>query len=203
MSLKKIKPGHDTIVIARHGKPALSRKVRLTSHEFKDWWGQYDLGGLAEVTKSPKKLLALANAADKVLSSSLRRAKETAFHLRGKEADEIDEVFIEAPLPPPYLGPIKLKPKAWGTLARVFWMGGLHGGMESLGAARARALTAAKKLEDEAAGGKLIVLTAHGWFNRMMATQLKKRGWKETVDQGDLHWKYRQFERKTDHQETE
>jgi hypothetical protein len=35
----------DVITLARHGEPALSRKVRLNAPEYGDWWGRYEVGG--------------------------------------------------------------------------------------------------------------------------------------------------------------
>ncbi|HUH10631.1 MAG TPA: histidine phosphatase family protein, partial [Brevundimonas sp.] len=34
------------IILARHGEPALSRKCLITSDEYRDWWGLYEVGGL-------------------------------------------------------------------------------------------------------------------------------------------------------------
>jgi len=65
---------HDTIIIARHGKPALSRKIRLTWREYREWWKNYDIGGLAENQKISKRLKPWAEKADIVISSSLLRA---------------------------------------------------------------------------------------------------------------------------------
>jgi len=193
----------DVIVIARHGKPALSRKVRLSWREFRAWWGKYDEGGLAEEQKIPPKIQAIAQEADILISSSLRRARETAYLLRGREADIVDEVFVEAPLPPPHLPFFKLKPKTWGTLARICWFWGFPDDMENVHDGRKRAAKAADILEGHAAGGKTVVLTAHGWFNRMIKTHLLRRGWVCVKDQGDLHWKFRRYERKTDETQSE
>lgn len=199
MGLKRPLPDpKDVIIIARHGKPALSRKVRLTWREFRAWWGKYDEGGLAENQKIPKKIQAIARDADVLVSSSLRRARETAYLLRGRDADMVDEVFVEAPLPPPHLPFLKLRPKAWGTLARICWFWGFPDDTENVHDGRRRASRAADILEKHASGGKTVVLTAHGWFNRMIKTHLLRRGWVCVKDQGDLHWKFRRYERKTD-----
>lgn len=54
------------------------------------------------------------------------------------------------------------------------------------------------KLDVEAAGGKLVFITAHGWINRMIKGSLKKRGWICVSQNGDLHWSFRRFERISD-----
>ncbi|WP_017932249.1 histidine phosphatase family protein [Robiginitomaculum antarcticum] len=191
------KPGFDVLIIARHGRPALSRKVRLTWREYRDWWQAYDAGGLADDQIAPNGISTLAQEADLVVSSTLPRAMQTAHIARSAAADLVDVVFVEAPLPPPHLPLLKLRPKTWGTLARICWFWGFPDGMETVDEARIRAGEAAEMLEREASGGKLVLLTAHGWFNRMIRTQLVRRGWVCTENQGDLHWKYRRFERKT------
>lgn len=187
----------DTIIIVRHGKPALSRKVWLTWRGYRDWWKLYDAGGLAEQQKVPEKLTRLTGDADLVLSSSLRRAVESAEHLFGRAPDVVDPDLVEAALPPPHLGPIKLRPKAWGTLARIVWYVGWSDGMETHAQARARAEKMCDKLDDYAVDGKTVFITAHGWFNRMLKGSLMKRGWKCVSQNGELHWNHRRFERPT------
>lgn len=191
----------DIIVLARHGKPALSRKVRLTAQQYRDWWNRYDEGGLAQPQKSKKKTITIARQADIVLSSTLRRAIETAQMAVGEKPDKSLAVFNEAPLPPPPLGPLKFRPKTWGVLSRICWFFGMNGGMEAVTSSRIRAKEAASLLETEAAGGKLVFVAAHGWFNRMIGTQLRLKGWRRTENHGDLHWAYRRYERASNAQD--
>ena len=42
-----------TITLARHGEPALSRKVRLNPREYGEFWGKFEVGGLTEGQKAP------------------------------------------------------------------------------------------------------------------------------------------------------
>ena len=189
----------DTIIIARHGKPALSRKIQLTWREYRDWWKDYDSGGLAEKQKIPKKLKALAENADVVISSSLLRARESAELASGREPDFIYDELIEAALPPPHLGSMKFRPKTWGTWARIAWYWGWPDGMESHGEARARANKMCDVLASHAKDGKTVYVSAHGWFNRMLKGSLMKRGWKCVSENGDLHWSHRRFERPTNY----
>ena len=41
------------ITLARHGRPALSRKVLLTSQGYRDWWATYEVGGLCKKQTPP------------------------------------------------------------------------------------------------------------------------------------------------------
>ena len=185
----------DVIIIVRHGKPALSKRVMLTWHEFRDWWQKYDAGGIIPDQKVPKKIRAYAAQADIIISSPLPRAIESTIAASGKHPDLIDHDLVEAALPSPNMGPLKMGPKGWGTLSRVVWYVGWSGGMESHSDARARAERMCDKLADQAAGGKMVFVTAHGWFNRMLKGSLKGRGWKCVKQNGDLHWSHRRFER--------
>ncbi|MGB0907247.1 MAG: histidine phosphatase family protein [Maricaulaceae bacterium] len=185
----------DVIILVRHGKPALSRKVRLTWGGYRDWWKQYDIGGLQLEQKIPVKVKALGEKADVVISSPLRRAIESAELLRDKEPDVIWDDLIEAALPPPHLGGLKFRPKTWGTWSRICWFVGFSDGMESHGEARRRVEGVCDKLDVEAVDGKLVLITAHGWINRMIKGSLVKRDWKCTSQNGDLHWNFRRFER--------
>lgn len=187
----------DVIVLGRHGKSALSRRITLNWREYRDWWASYDDHGLAENQAIPDGLQELAGAADTVMCSSLTRARETAQIAAGRPADIATSLLIEAPLPSPPLGPIKLHPTVWGTIARIFWYFGYSDGQESHYAARLRAGHAADLLEDKANDGKLVYVAAHGWFNRMIRAELRRRGWRCTENQGDLHWRFRRFERTT------
>jgi len=187
----------DIIIIARHGKPALSRKVKLNWREFRDWWKKYDAGGLLPEQKIPKRLQSWVEKADIVISSSLRRAIESAELASGRKPDFIYEELIEAALPPPHLGPLKIRPKSWGTWSRIAWYFGWSDGMETHRAARIRANHMCDVLAGHAKGGKIIYVSAHGWFNRMLKGSLMKRGWVCKSQNGDLHWSHRRFERPT------
>ncbi len=185
----------DTIIIARHGKPALSRKVKLNWREYREWWKEYDKGGLQAEQKIPKRLQNWVNKADVVISSSLRRAVESAELAAGRKPDFIYDELIEAALPSPHLGPLKIRPKSWGTWSRIVWYWGWPDGMESHGEARARANAMCDVLAGHAKDGKIIYVSGHGWFNRMLKGSLMKRGWKCKSQNGDLHWSHRRFER--------
>ena len=175
----------------------MSRKIQLTWRDYREWWQKYDAGGLADKQKIPQKVGEYAKFADVVISSPLRRAVESAVLARGSEPDITDEDLIEAALPPPHLGPLKFRPKTWGTFSRICWWCGWSDGMESHHDAKIRATRMAKKLEQHASDGKMVFVTAHGWYNRMLKGQLKNQGWKCVFQNGDLHWSYRRFEKDT------
>lgn len=180
------------IAIARHGKPALSRAVRLSRYQYRDWWRMYDAGGLAPGQSPPLVLRQLGEQADLVLASTLRRAVETAQAVSGSKPIVQEELFVEAALPPPPLAG-QYNPGAWGVMARAAWWLGISGEEESRKEAEARARKAALFLIAKAEAGENVLLLAHGWFNRMIRPHLREQGWACRSDGGDKYWSHRLY----------
>jgi broad specificity phosphatase PhoE len=186
-----------SITLARHGEPALSRKVRLTSAEYRDWWARYELGGLKEAQTPPARLLATAREVHVILASTRRRAVETAQALAIDRVFVQDNDLIEAPLPPPALPKwIKLSPRKWGVIARIWWFFNHHHGEETQAEAKKRADLVAAALIERAETGDDILVLAHGFFNLMIGRSLKRRGWRCTSDGGYQYWSARRFEKR-------
>lgn len=187
---------HLRILVGRHGKPALSRKVWLSAEGYRQWWRSYDEGGLAPKQKVPRKLLNSIAKIDKILASPLPRALETAQTLAGDKSIETNEIFVEAPLPPPPIPSfLKFRPKIWGFIARCTWYVGLNYGEESHEEAKERAARAAEVLDETAKEHTNIAVFAHGWFNRMMRPYLLEKGYECIEDGGDGHWSYRVYQK--------
>jgi broad specificity phosphatase PhoE len=182
------------IVIARHGEPALSRQVRLSAEEYRDWWASYEIGGILEGQAPPDHLKAAAGESDVIISSTRRRSIETAKLLADGREFDTDDRLIEAPLPPPpWPDWIKLSPRAWGVISRVWWCLGQHGDEESLGQARKRAADVARTLDELARRGEDVLVTAHGFFNAMIGSELRRLGWRCVKGRGYKYWSTRYF----------
>ena len=182
------------IVIARHGEPALSRKVRLSAEEYRHWWARYEIGGILEGQSPPEHLKAAAGKAAVIISSTRRRSIETARLLADGREFDTDDRLIEAPLPPPpWPDWIKFSPRAWGVISRIWWWLGQHGGEESLGQARKRAAEVARTLDDLARRGEDVLVTAHGFFNAMIGSELRRLGWRCVKGRGYKYWSTRYF----------
>jgi len=184
------------IVLARHGEPALSRRIRLNAAGYRRWWAAYEEGGILAGQTPPVELLDLARHADIIFASTRRRAVETAEAVVGGKTFIRDPMFVEAPLPPPPLPDfLKLGPKAWGVIARFTWWFGYHGDQETRAQAQARARAASERLTAAALGGADVLLLAHGFFNLMVGLELKRMGWRRVEDRGFKYWATRRFER--------
>ncbi len=185
-----------TIIIGRHGRPNINRKININAKEYIDFWANYDLAGLAPNQNVPRKLLNISSKAKYIISSTLPRAIETARAVVGSNDIEMNKLFIEAPLPPPLFPDfIKFSPKIWGFFARCSWFIGFHRHEESRKEAEARAILAAKELNTKAEIYGDVALFAHGWFNRMIRPNLKALGYKCIYDGGDVHWSYRVYKK--------
>jgi len=188
------RPG--AVILARHGEPALSRRVALSADEYREWWADYEVGGLAEGQAPPEALRHAAEQAGFIIASTRPRSVETARALSSGRAFAEDPLFVEAPLPPPHWPKwLKLSPRFWGFISRVWWWCfNHHDDQETRAEAQARADEAARLLIDLAATGQDVLVVAHGFFNSMVGFSLRRAGWRCTVDGGFSYWAARRFE---------
>ena len=106
--------------------------------------------------------------------------------MAGSRAFDRHDILIEAPLPPPGLPAwVKLSPRIWGFLARVWWWYlNHHDGQETRTQAEERADRAAALLIGLAASGEDVVVLAHGFFNHLIGRSLKRQGWRLADSEG-------------------
>ena len=187
-----------SIILTRHGEPALSRKCLITARQYGEWWAKYEIGGLLHGQTPPQALLDAAQGAGAIYASSRRRAQETAAAVCAGREVMTDALFIEAPLPPPHLPDwIKLSPKWWGVVSRIWWrLTDNHHQQETHAEARIRAEQAAQVLITRAVSGEDVLVLAHGYFNHMVGKRLKANGWRLVHDQGFKYWSQRRYERR-------
>ncbi len=195
-TLPAVRPG--AIILARHGEPAISRKVMLTAKGYRAFWASYEEQGLREGQIPPAALMDQIATAGAIVSSVRNRSIESAIALsRGREFVR-EAIFVEAPLPPPnWPGFIRMTPKLWGFIARFcWWFFNHHEGQETRAQAEARADQAAAMLEALTLSGEDVVVLAHGFFNFMVGRALRRRGWRLVANQGWKYWSSRRFERR-------
>ena len=185
------------IVLARHGEPALSRKIKLDARAYDRWWAAYEAGGILPGQTPPPELMETARRADAIFASTRLRAIETACQVVEGRDFTTDALFVEAPLPAPQTpSALRLGPKAWGVTTRFLWYLGYSAGQESRRHAWTRARAAAEYLITQAEDGREVLVVAHGFFNGMVGVELTRRGWRCVRDQGFKYWATRRFERR-------
>jgi broad specificity phosphatase PhoE len=190
-------PRPGAITLARHGEPALSRKVRLSAQEYREFWARYEIMGLLPGQTPPPALRAFVDESDVLIASTRLRAVESARALGRGRAFTEEALLIEAPLPPPnWPSWVRLSPRLWGFFARFWWwFFNHHEGGETRRQAEVRADQAAHKLEALANSGQNVVVLAHGFFNVLIGRALRRRGWRMTLREGYKYWSTRRFER--------
>ena len=172
----------------------MSRRIKLTAAGYRRYWAAYEAGGIVDPDKAPSGLMELARQADVIFASIRQRAVETAEAVVQGRHFIRDAMFVEAPLPPPYWPAwIKLSPRNWGVVARAYWYFGRNDGLETRREAEARARAAAARLSTETDLGQHVLLVAHGYFNLMVARELKRLGWKLVWGRGYKYWSTRRF----------
>jgi broad specificity phosphatase PhoE len=184
------------VILARHGQPALSRRCKLSADQYREWWADYETGGLAEDQTLPEPLRHAAQRAGFIIASTRPRAVESANALAGGRAFAEDPLFVEAPLPPPHWPRwLKLTPPVWGFISRFWWwIFDHHDQQETRDQAKARAEEAARELIQLAGSGQDVLVVAHGFFNMMVGRALRRRGWACTENGGFKYWAARRFE---------
>ena len=197
LTADSVAPRVGAITLARHGEPALSRKIKLNTREYREFWARYEVGGILAGQTPPAMLAAFAGQCGVLVASTRLRAIESIRVAAPGRSFHQEPLFIEAPLPPPpWPSWIRLSPRHWGFFSRFWWwFFNHHAGEESRREAEARADVAAGKLADLAAAGQDVVVLAHGFFNLLIGRALRKRGWRMTLREGYKYWSMRRFER--------
>jgi len=143
------------IVLARHGRPAWDFRTPIPGHALAEWLRGEAEAPLDSARRPGVELERLSRAAQCLITSPLRRSRDSAQLLAPAPTPLIDPCFREAELPCAIRSGLRLRPDMWASLARSAWFCGWSVGVESFGAARERASKAASVLtrHAEACGG--------------------------------------------------
>lgn len=178
------------ISLIRHGKSQLIENDRIVFAEFMQWVEKYDLNGVFEEPVYPDLTMEKVADAKLVITSDLKRSLVSAKLLNPKTKIISDPLFRETELPTnlKLLFNLKFKPNTWAVILRLLWLIGYSNQCESLSQARVRAKNASEKLIAYANEHNSVVVVGHGFFNRLIAKELKKMGWKGRTGTGAKHW---------------
>jgi broad specificity phosphatase PhoE len=177
------------ISLIRHGKSRLTENEKITPLVFKKWVEKYDFNGVYEESSYPSATLEKVTSANIIVTSDLKRAVESARILNPASKIIPDPLFREVELPSRSfpLFNVKLKPSKWAIMFRLFWFSGYSKECESFAEAKLRASRASLRLIDYANEYNSVVLVGHGFFNRFIAKELQKKGWRGKGD-SNKHW---------------
>lgn len=176
-------PGPQQVHLVRHlatdGAPA----TWLDRDGLRAWFASEGARGIVAGAEPSTDLLAAVAGSRRLLVSPLARARATAEAVLARLApDDSPEVtvvddLVEIPLPVLPVPGLRLPLDAWDAAARVAWLAGWSGGVESRSAALARGRRVARRLHDLAPGGPVVVV-GHGFTNIVVARELRRLGWR-------------------------
>jgi broad specificity phosphatase PhoE len=112
-----------------------------------------------------------------LVTSTMRRAVESAAVLAPGRAPLVNPLFDEAETPTAIRTRLALTPGHWDAIARGAWFLGWSPGVESLNHARRRAARAAAHLAGLATDHGSALLVGHGMLNTLIADALRQEGW--------------------------
>ncbi|NIF22537.1 histidine phosphatase family protein [Candidatus Pantoea multigeneris] len=174
-----------TIILMRHGKPDHPNTGVLDAAGVAAWCAAYDLAGVCD--HPPLRSQTIAANAGIIVSSSLPRARASLERL-GLQPCEVNDLFCEVGIPQVKSKRLQLPTTLWLAVLRLLWLCGYQDGQaESLQHARQRAVLAAERLITLSQQGT-VLLVGHGIMNKMIARQLRKRGWQAEKHASSRHW---------------
>jgi broad specificity phosphatase PhoE len=168
------------ILLVRHGVPACDYRSRVRGRDFARWVDTYDAAPIDRAILPPQDLVARAEAAGLILTSTFRRAIESAQILAPNMPASRDALFDEARVPALINVNFALHPLHWDALISVAWLLGRSHGVESTRVAARRAARAAHRLTQLAADHDSVLLVGHGMMNTFIARALKHAAWRGT-----------------------
>ncbi|MFS2222853.1 histidine phosphatase family protein [Pantoea sp. B65] len=172
------------IILMRHGRPDHQSPTRISALAMEQWCEQYNLSLVSDLP--PERSVVIAQHADVIVTSTLPRALSSLEKL-GMQANDSDALYSEVELPIlPFAG-LHLPPAFWLSFWRLLWFCGYSGSVESFKSASERARRAAQQLVRLSEQGT-VLLVGHGIMNKMIARELRKRGWQAEKHASSRHW---------------
>jgi broad specificity phosphatase PhoE len=183
------------IVLVRHGKPATVPSDSIAGRKIGRWVRRYnDVGISRELPPLPFVQRVVASTGC-VVASDLRRSVESAEWLVPQRQVRVDPDLREATLPESMGVALRMPAGVWVVLARLAWWVNRGRATESIVATRCRASRVADRLCALAAANDVVVVIGHGMFNRFIAAQLQRRGWRGPVLLPTAYWAAARFVR--------
>ncbi|AHI27488.1 MULTISPECIES: histidine phosphatase family protein [Komagataeibacter] len=179
------------IHLIRHGRPACLPQPALSRNEYARWLISYDAMGIMD--QPPASLLDWLRTAKigNLISSSLPRAIQSADAVAPGRAKS-DPLFNEAAIAIPSV-PFRMHSTAWTSVGRILWLLGRTTG-ENFIDFRFRAQAATDALMASAAVANT-VLVGHGWMNRIIGKELRRRGFSLQQQVRHGYWSRTSFTR--------
>lgn len=177
-----------SITLIRHGPPAVSLRQKVRGHQFRQFVERYDAAKIARRSLPPQAVMQVVAGADVVFASNRPRAMHTAELLGTVTPAVIASQFREIEFPVDFPRHFRFSALTWSAIAFMLWRLGYASRSESLMRSRVRAQEAADLLEDQIHQSQSVVLVAHAGINRLIAKELRRRGWRGPRLPYSWHW---------------
>ena len=175
------------ITLIRHAKVDIDNSQKIDSFSLQKWVGEYDTAPIHTESLPSNETVVLVQSADVVLTSTLKRAIDSAKVL-GADIAEKNKLFNEANIPEVNVPFLKLKPKSWLIILRVMLLFRLGKKDASLKASKTQAKEAAHKLLEFTTEHDHVVLVGHGGMNWLIRKELMKEGWSLEPNASNKNW---------------
>ena len=175
------------IILIRHAKVDSDNSEKINASSLKDWVEAYDVAKIHADSLPSEETIDIVKNADVVLTSSLKRAIDSAKVL-GVDIYESNAVFNEALIPEVNIPFLKLKPKSWLVILRVLLLLGLGKKDATLKASKLQAKKAMEHLLELSDEHESVVLVGHGGMNWLIRKELLKEGWNLEPNASNKNW---------------
>jgi len=175
------------IVLIRHAKVDIDNTNKIDSLSLKKWVELYDSAPIASNSQPTDDTIALAQNANVMVTSTLRRAIDSAKVL-GVEVHTQNALFNEAAIPEIVIPYLKLKPKCWLVILRLMLLLGVGKKETSLKCSKVQAKKAAMQLETLTREHDKVALVGHGGMNWLIGKVLVQSGWVQEGKSRHSNW---------------
>ena len=175
------------IILIRHAKVDIDNSKKINSFSLQKWVNDYDTAPIQQENQPPKETVAFTQNADVVLTSTLRRAIDSA-EVLGVEVHEQNSLFNEAGIPEVKIPFLEFKPKTWLVILRGLLLLGLGKKDTSLKVSKSQAREAAQMLLALSDNNESVVLVGHGGMNWLIGKALMREGWELEGKASNKNW---------------
>jgi broad specificity phosphatase PhoE len=176
------------ITLARHGPAAVDWQSRISGRSFAAFVDGFQLSGIVATSEPTADIRNQARTARTVVCSDLRRSVESARVIDPTRTCLRESLFREADIPTEFSTSLAFRASTWVVLARILWYIRRLPGIESPSDARERARSATSFLEHLVEQNGSVLLIGHGYFNTLIARELRQRGWRGPKVSSARHW---------------
>lgn len=173
------------VILIRHAEVYLNHSGWMNSKKAAEYREAYDTAPIHQF--NPEKVLAEIpkRITDTIYVSGLPRSIGTGIKLFGSTANIVSlDVLNEFEMHMVWL-PLYLPYKGWTGISRSMWLLGTERkATESYSEAKKRVSLAADFIEEKSTTQKQVIMVTHGFFNRNLAKELKKRDWEIIRNEG-------------------